>query len=89
MEMTRVMDEFERQMENVSVQTSCMDTALSSNAAINAPPEEVSALMQQVADEHGLDTSQAMMNAGCVPVDAIKSDTRDELSERLAKLRNP
>ena len=86
-EMTEVMDDFERQMENAAVQSACMDAALSSTTALTTPPEQVTTLLQQVADEHGLMISQSLApipSSGGV----LDAEQQRTLSERLAKLRN-
>ena len=83
------MDDFERQMDNVRVQEACMDAALGSAMAPNTPTDQVSALLQQVADEHGLAIAQAMPSAGVegIAAPAQASLDCDPLSERLARLR--
>lgn len=85
-EMTKVMDDFERQMENAAVQSACMDAALSTTTALTTPPHQVTELMQQVADEHGLEISQSLTPTPTSSV--LASEQQKALSERLAKLRN-
>lgn len=79
------MDDFERQMDNVRVQGACMDAALQTTVAATTPADQVDALLQQVADQHGLAIAQAM------PPTALPSNQQsvaeDPLTERLAKLR--
>lgn len=89
-EMTRVMDDFERQMENAAVQSACMDAALSSTTALTTPPEQVTSLLQQVADEHGLEISQSLTPIPSTASSMLMLDEQQQrmLSERLAKLRN-
>jgi charged multivesicular body protein 1 len=86
------MDDFERQMDNVRVQGACMDAALGSAVASTTPPDEVNALMQQVADAHGLQIAQAMpapsLAASQDFATATASPSSDPLAERLAKLRS-
>lgn len=86
-EMTKVMDDFERQMENASVQSACMDAALSSTNAITTPPDQVDNLLQQVADEHGLAISLSMPSITSSSAQALDRQKQEELNERLAKLR--
>ena len=80
-EMTKVMDDFERQMENAQVQSACLDTALASTTALTTPPEQVDTLLQQIAEAHGLEIAQALPNTASPGIAA-------NLDERLAKLRN-
>ena len=48
-----LMDKFEKQIEDLDVQSSCMDTAMSQTTTTNVPQNDVDFLMQQVADEAG------------------------------------
>ena len=86
MQLSMIMDKFEGQFEDLDVQTSSMEGAISQTTAMSTPQEEVDLLMQQVADEAGLEIDVAM---GTVPVKQKEEEVaKDELSERLAKLRN-
>lgn len=87
-----LMDRFETQVENLNVQTSYMESAMSNSSALTTPSDQVSDLMQQVADEHGLELGSQLGN---VPSGAAvsspmmsKENESDPLTERLAKLRN-
>lgn len=86
-----IMDQFEGQVENLNVQTSYMEAAMSNSTALTTPSDQVQDLMQQVADEHGLEFSSQL---GSVPItspqaaSASKETESDPLTERLAKLRN-
>lgn len=87
-----LMDKFETQVENLNVQTSYMESAMMNSSAMTTPADQVQDLMQQVADEHGLEFSSQLGN---VPSGAISSSAaaakeaqEDPLTERLAKLRN-
>lgn len=85
-----LMDSFEGQVENLNVQTAYMETAMSSSQALSTPADQVSNLMQQVADEHGLELG-GMLGASAVPSGAHRESgavEADPLTERLAKLRN-
>ena len=52
-QMTQLMDKFESQFEDLDVQISVMDQAMSSTSVQSTPESEVNSLMQEVADEHG------------------------------------
>ena len=88
-----IMDKFESQVENLNVQTSYMESSMSNSSALTTPTDQVHDLMQQVADEHGLEFGSQL---GSVPSGAITSPSAssvkevesDPLTERLAKLRN-
>ena len=58
------MDAFERQFENLDVQSQVMEGAMSAQASLATPEEDVSTLLQQVADEHGLEVQLNLPQAG-------------------------
>lgn len=53
---SQIMDKFEKQFEDLDVQTKTMDTAMSSTTTISMPEHQVDGLMQQIADEAGYET---------------------------------
>ena len=87
-----VMDKFEQQFENLDVQVEYMENSMGQTTALTTPGDQVDELIQQVnliinkvADENGLEvqmqlpgTERAMKETG----------ERDELGERLARLRS-
>ncbi|KAI9149754.1 hypothetical protein H9P43_009933 [Blastocladiella emersonii ATCC 22665] len=93
-QISMVMDKFEQQFEDLDVQTQYMEGAMGTSTTLTTPQAEVDSLMMQVADEHGLELN---MELGSVPDTAIGASNavadaapkQDELSARLAKLRNP
>ena len=89
---TMLMDKFESQVENLNVQTSYMESAMMNSTAATTPADQVQDLIQQVADEHGLELGSQLghvpMGAISSPASANKESESDPLSERLAKLRN-
>lgn len=50
---SQVMDKFEKQFEDLDVQTTTMENAMSSTTTISTPEYQVDSLMQQIADEAG------------------------------------
>ncbi|KAG1178226.1 hypothetical protein G6F71_001974 [Rhizopus microsporus] len=54
-QISMVMDKFESQFEDLDVQTGYMEGAMAGTTTLNTPQDEVESLMQQVADEHGLE----------------------------------
>ena len=50
-----LMDQFEKEFEDLDVQTSVMEGAMSQSTATNAPQDSVEVLMRQAADEAGLE----------------------------------
>ncbi len=85
-----IMDQFEGQVENLNVQTSYMEAAMSNSSALTTPSDQVHDLMQQVADEHGLEFGSQLGNVPMLSpqASAAKEVEGDPLTERLAKLGN-
>ena len=81
-------DQFERQFENLDVQTEFVEQAMSNTTAATTPAEEVSALMKEVADEHGLEFAAALpeANKDALPEPPVAAK-EDDFTERLAALR--
>ena len=57
------MDKFESQFEDLDVQTQVMEGAMGQTTTMTTPQEEVDSLMQQVADEHGLELDMELPGA--------------------------
>lgn len=87
-QISTVMDQFEKQFEDLDVRSAYMENAMGSTTALSTPADEVEALMTQVADEHGLAVSAEMskVNAGGQKELAVDKES-DDLSARLAKLQ--
>jgi len=86
---SQLMDKFEREFENLDVQSASMENAMSATTTLNAPQGQVDALMMQVADEAGLDLNMELPSGQTTAVGASTqaSAEQDELTQRLAKLR--
>lgn len=89
-QVSAIMDKFEQQIENLGVQTSYMETAMAGSTQMTTPEDQVSSLMQQVADEHGLALNEQIGSMPSMKNASAKEEDleRDELAERLSKLRN-
>lgn len=87
------MEKFEQQFEDLDVQTQYMEGAMGQTTTLTTPQDEVDTLIQQVADEHGLEVNMEMPGAVsstlAVEKEKSKNAEGDELEERLARLRNP
>lgn len=53
-----VMDKFESQFTDLDVQTSYMESTMSDTTALTTPQDQVDGLINQVADENGLEIQQ-------------------------------
>jgi len=84
---THTMDEFERQFENMDIATEAVEGAINQTTTLATPQEEVDSLIQQVADEHGLELSGKLAAVGPVGAAQHAHEEQDELSARLAKLK--
>ena len=84
------MDKFETQFEDLDVATGYYENATSSATAVGTPQDDVDKLMNQVADEAGVEL-QAEMRDAQAPVKVQQGPTEVEeegLGERLRALRN-
>lgn len=92
---SRTMDRFEQQFEDMDVRAGYMENAMSDSTAQSTPQEQVDDLIQMVADEAGLELGEQLDDAGPVSSkvpakpEAAQADAEgeDELANRLAALR--
>ncbi|XP_038078526.1 charged multivesicular body protein 1b-like [Patiria miniata] len=87
---TRIMDQFEKQFETLDVQTEVMDQAMAGTTTLNVPVAQVDTLMQEVADEAGLDLNMELPSGQTTSLAGASAASmeQDELSQRLQQLRN-
>ncbi len=90
------MDKFESQFTDLDVQTSYMESTMSDTTAVGMPQDQVDNLINQVADEAGLEREHALQAPGLptkepeVKVAAQQEKVGEEdgrLAERLRALR--
>jgi len=92
---SKVMDKFEQQFEDLDVVSAYQDQAMDQNSSMTTPEGEVDTLMQQVADEHGLAVADQIQAAPTnnpslgtkTPMTGNKAE--DDLARRLAALKAP
>lgn len=91
-----VMDKFETQFEDLDVQTSYMEGTIGATTASATPQDQVDSLMQQVADENGIEMNHRLGEAALdgkveeltkASEAAPKEKEDDRLAERLRALR--
>jgi len=84
-----LMDRFEKDFENLDVQSATMEGSMSATTTLNAPQAQVDALMAQVADEAGLELNMELPSGQQTSIGASTqaSQEQDELTNRLAALR--
>lgn len=90
---SEVMGHFESQFEDLDVRTSVMEGSMAAATTLSTPKSDVDALIQQVAEEAGLDMVQnlpGMESVGDLTAvgEQTKTKEMDELDQRLAALRN-
>lgn len=57
---SNTMDEFEKQFEQLDIQSNVMNSSIQTSMALSTPEDQVDTLLQSVADEHGLELSGAV-----------------------------
>jgi len=82
---TAVMDQFEKQFEDLDVQSEYVEQAMNQSTSLTTPADQVDLLITQVAEEHGLEVSAQLGKA--VPSATTAVVEQDELTERLNKLK--
>merc|ERR1712150_207888 len=83
-------DQFEKEFEDLDVQTSVVEGAMNQTTATNIPQDSVESLMKQQADEAGLELNMDLPSAVNNTIGQstqVASSEQDELSQRLARLR--
>ncbi|XP_073920498.1 charged multivesicular body protein 1B2-like isoform X2 [Castor canadensis] len=84
-----LMDKFEQQFETLDVQTQQMEDTMSSTTALTTPQSQVDMLLQEMADEAGLDLNMELPQGQTGSVGtSVASMEQDELSQSLTCLRD-
>lgn len=94
---TQVMDQFEKQFEDLDVQAEYVEGAMSKTTALSTPQEEVDELIAMTAEEHHIDLKEkfSVLPAGQKKVKAPEvaepeekvEEPKDDLMERLSRLK--
>ncbi|GAB6026230.1 Charged multivesicular body protein 1a [Chamberlinius hualienensis] len=84
-----LMDKFEKQFEDLDVQSSYMENTMSQTTTTAVPQNDVDSLMQKVADEAGIELNMQLPQGetASVGMSTQASQEQDELTQRLARLR--
>ncbi|CAI9114275.1 OLC1v1014956C1 [Oldenlandia corymbosa var. corymbosa] len=78
--MSETMDQFERQFVNMEVQAEFMEGSMAGSTSLSTPEGEVNTLMQQVADDYGLEVSAGLPQPAA---HAIPTKNSEEKSMRM------
>ncbi|TMW47144.1 hypothetical protein DOY81_007762 [Sarcophaga bullata] len=85
-----LMEKFEQQFEDLDVQSSVMENTMSDTTTTSVPQGDVDNLLQQVADEAGLELNMELpsgVQSSAIGASTQVSAEQDELTQRLARLR--
>ncbi|EDW19793.1 charged multivesicular body protein 1b [Drosophila mojavensis] len=85
-----LMEKFESQFEDLDVQSSVMEGTMSDTVTTSVPQGDVDNLLQQVADEAGLELNMELpsgVQSSTIGASTQISQEQDELTQRLARLR--
>lgn len=89
---SKLMDKFEQQFEDLDVKTQYMEGTMNATTATSTPAEQVDELISQVADANNLELGEAFSEAGPVgkktPTISKPNAETDDLETRLANLRS-
>ncbi|KAG8004217.1 Charged multivesicular body protein 1b [Nibea albiflora] len=84
-----LMDKFENQFETLDVQTAQMEDTMGNTTTLTTPQNEVDSLLHEMADEAGLDLNLELPSGQTSSLaSSVASTEQDELSQRLARLRD-
>ncbi|XP_069696803.1 charged multivesicular body protein 1b-like [Periplaneta americana] len=86
---TVLMDKFEKQFEEMDVQTAVVDSFTSQATSTMVPEEQVNSLMSQIAEEAGLELRLQLPSEQTDTIGSTApTSVTDELAKRLMALRN-
>ncbi|KAI3975299.1 hypothetical protein MKX01_033539 [Papaver californicum] len=88
--MSETMDSFEKQFVNMEVQSEFMESSMAGSTSLSTPESDVNSLMQQVADDYGLEVSVGLPQAAghAIPSASMEKVGDDDLTRRLAELKS-
>ncbi len=90
-EISKVMDKFESQFEDLDVKAEYMEGTMNATTATTTPTEQVDELIMMVADENNLELGDAFAEMGPVSNKVPEAEkpeaVNDDLEARLANLR--
>ena len=87
-QVANTMDQFEKQFENLDIQSEFVENAMNAQASLSTPEDDVNMLVQQVAEEHNLESMLTLPAAGTAHPSTAQQADKSDLSSRLAQLHN-
>ncbi|KAG5614763.1 hypothetical protein H5410_014587 [Solanum commersonii] len=87
--MLETMDSFERQFVNMEVQAELIESSMAGSTSLSTPEDQVGSLMQQVANDYGLEVSVGLPQVAGHAISSKDEEkvSEDDLSRRLAELK--
>ena len=89
---SQTMDQFEQTFVNMEVQSEFVESAMAGSTSLSTPEDQVNSLMQQVADDYGLEVSVGLPQPAAASHAVAEEDNvsvaEDDLSRRLAELKS-
>lgn len=76
------MDRFETQFENLDVQSQVMDSTMAASSTLNTPQTQVDSLMQEVADEAGLELNMDLPSAQSTSIGASTAASTEQVRQK-------
>jgi charged multivesicular body protein 1 len=90
---SQTMDQFEQTFVNMEVQAEFVESAMAGSTSLSTPEDQVNSLMQQVADDYGLEVSVGLPQPAAAASHPVAEEdsasvAEDDLSRRLAELKS-
>lgn len=90
------MENFEKAFEDMDVKSGYMEGAIDATTSMSTPPEQVDALLEQIAAANGLEVGNMLDSAGTLKnksvvnpaTEQVKEPAADDLEARLRALRD-
>jgi charged multivesicular body protein 1 len=89
------MENFEKAFEDMDVKSGYMEGAIDATTSMTTPPEQVDALLEQIAAANGLEVGNMLDNAGTLKnknvnpaTEQVQAPAADDLEARLRALRD-
>jgi charged multivesicular body protein 1 len=80
------MEAFESQFADVDVQTSYMETAISSTTATSTPQDQIDLLLRQTAEEANVELQQDLASKDLSGVQSLNGEEVSKIGEEDAQL---
>ena len=89
--MTKVMDDFEKNVENLDVQSDYMEKSIDSSTSLITPQDEVDELIAITAEEHNINIKEKLPDLIIKSKENVveeEKENNDDIYDRLEKLKS-